>query len=214
MENRFNYLLTTFIFLLLAGPLLAILNLNWHLDALVFLVAIILTLKQDLISQTRFYLKVSLAVLAFVITILSDQHGTGMLSNKFGILANIIYIVFIYSAVVILTRRLVLEKNVNADTIKGGICLYFLIGFLWSLIYNIVYVIAPTSFKFSTTNVIDYSHFHYYSFTVLTTLGFGDITPISLLARNLTTLEAITGQMFLAIFVARLISLYTRQTRT
>lgn len=96
-------------------------------------------------------------------------------------------------------------KKVDADTIKGGICVYLLLGITWMGIYRLVYEFDPYAFsvQFGAT-----WEFMYFSFTTLTTLGYGDITPVSSFAMMLTNLEAMAGQLFLAIFVARLVGLH------
>ena len=134
-----------------------------------------------------------------------------IINAAFGIAGSCIYIVFITSAMSILTKRLLTEKHIKADTIKGGICVYFLMGFLWALFYAIIYSLDNAAFSFAGAARPDYQFFSYYSFTALTTLGFGDIVPINPLARNLTTLESVIGQIYLAVFVARLIGLYIAQ---
>lgn len=84
---------------------------------------------------------------------------------------------------------------------------------LWSLLFTMIHTAAPQAVHFSERDPFDDQFFHYYSFTVLTAVRFRNITPENRMAMNLTTLEAITGQMFIAIFIARLISLYVVQGR-
>ena len=102
-------------------------------------------------------------------------------------------------------------KKVNGDTIKGGIAVFFLIGTVWSLLYNIVYFLDANAFSKSIEAINLFDSMFYFSFTTLTTLGYGDITPVSDLARTLANLEAITGMMYPSIFIARLVGLYTAQ---
>lgn len=208
MENRFNYLMLSFIALFVIGPVAEMYQIKFPIGALIFLGAILLTLRSVLTNNKSFYGTACLAVIAFVFTFIAQTQTS---SASLGIIGSCIYIVFIIASMVILTKRLLTEKHIKADTIKGGVCVYFLMGFLWTLFYGIVYQLDPNAFSFGNIGVFDYQHFNYYSFTALTTLGFGDITPINPLARNLTTLEAILGQLFLAVFIARLIGLYIAQ---
>jgi len=103
--------------------------------------------------------------------------------------------------------RVVSHERVNNQTILGAIAAYFLIGqvFAWAYLALPGYLDEP---------ILDPANAGelpiYYSYVVLTTLGFGDITPVTALAERITVLESITGQMFLAILVARLVSVYAR----
>jgi hypothetical protein len=97
-----------------------------------------------------------------------------------------------------------------SDRIVGAICVYVLIGFAWAKIYETLDGIAPGSFRFpadsawATPSTLRYS---YFSFVTLATLGYGDVTPVSALAGTLAWMEAITGQLYLAVTVARLVAL-------
>ena len=125
-----------------------------------------------------------------------------------------ISILFYFITIVYLSKYLFKVKNVTADTIKGGICAYMLIGFAWANIYGLIMKVRPDSFAMPNLGEVTpevvrsemmYTHF---SFTTLTTLGYGDIVPNSHFAAVISNGEAIVGQLFLTIFVARLVGLY------
>ncbi len=99
-------------------------------------------------------------------------------------------------------------QKVTADTLKGGIAIYLLLGFAWSLVYMIVYQLEPTAFNGITDTQVEADLLHF-SFVTLTTVGYGDIHPLSPAARIATNLEAIAGVMYPAILISRLVSLYT-----
>jgi hypothetical protein len=105
-------------------------------------------------------------------------------------------------------RRIIAAQRVTADKIKGGICLYLLAGVVWAFLYEVIYRFDSTAFQIENTNSLS---FIYYSYSTLTTLGIGDITPTNDFAISLTCLEAIAGQMFLAVFIAWLIGLHIMQ---
>lgn len=206
IENKFNYLLMVFVALFVVSPIKQMASFPFPVSALVFLLAIVLTLKSVTIKPAVFWVQVALSATAFVLTILVQRD---VLSENYGVIASTIYAVFMAGAICVLLKRLITEKQIKVDTIKGGICIYFLIGFLWAMIYMVIYALDPSSFSSLMGNgATIYHELSYYSFTVLTTLGFGDITSENLLVRNLSTLEAIVGQIFLAVFVARLMGLY------
>jgi voltage-gated potassium channel len=96
------------------------------------------------------------------------------------------------------------------DRIVGAICVYVLIGLAWAKIYETLDGVAPGSFRFppdTTWAMPGLLRYSYFSFVTLATLGYGDVTPVTALAGTLAWMEAITGQLYLAITVARLVAL-------
>jgi len=102
--------------------------------------------------------------------------------------------------------------DVTTDTISGAACLYLLIGIVWGEAYSLQEHLWPGSFHFSLSkpmgHTINSSSFTYFSFITLTTIGYGDITPVSRGAKLLVMMEAILGQLYIAIFLARIIASY------
>jgi hypothetical protein len=96
------------------------------------------------------------------------------------------------------------------DRIVGAICVYILIGLGWASVYETLDGVIPGSFRFpsetawATASPVRY---RYFSFVTLATLGYGDATPVTALAGMLATLEAIAGQLYIGITVARLVAL-------
>ncbi len=115
--------------------------------------------------------------------------------------------------------------RVTMDKIYGAICVYLLLGMLWANLYGILEIAQPGSFSFpertSTGTLVEQSDYRdlehdltYYSYVTLTTLGYGDITPVTHRARQLSWLEALFGQLFIAITIARLVAsqlVYSRE---
>ncbi|GAX59084.1 uncharacterized protein SCALIN_C01_0015 [Candidatus Scalindua japonica] len=96
------------------------------------------------------------------------------------------------------------------DTIQGGISIYLLIGIFWTFIYGIVINLNSQAFNL-IINENSMRFLFYFSFTTLTTLGYGDIVPKSEWAMVLSTLEALTGQIFLVVFISRLVGFHIAQ---
>jgi uncharacterized membrane protein len=96
--------------------------------------------------------------------------------------------------------------------IMGGICVYLLMGFLWAFVFTILESVQPGSFQMPEGLEAGLSSFSYYSFVTITTLGYGDVTPVSNPARSLALLEAILGQLYIAILIARLVGTHIVQT--
>lgn len=96
---------------------------------------------------------------------------------------------------------------VTVHRIEGAVAVYLLLGVLWGSAYRVVWLAVPGAFATATGPLTDPSSLYYFSFVTLTTVGFGDITPLAEPARGLTMMEALTGQLYPAILIARLVSL-------
>lgn len=128
------------------------------------------------------------------------------------------YIVFFCYIIFMLARYLFETAEVSANMIYASVCLYLLMGLMWMFIYFWIEKTHPGSFSnIRISPDSDHSfllvHFSYFSFVTISTLGYGDITPLTRIARSWTTLEAITGQFYLAIVVARLVGLHISAKR-
>jgi hypothetical protein len=117
-------------------------------------------------------------------------------------------LVFIAYVIFIILRYLFSERHVTADVIIGAICVYLLFGVMWSFTYALIELILPGSFNYS--GELDETLF-YYSYVTLTTVGYGDVVPITNAARSFAILEAITGQIYLAVLIARLVGMHSSQ---
>jgi Ion channel len=91
--------------------------------------------------------------------------------------------------------------------IQGAIAAYLCLAFWWAHAYHIVDLLVPGSFTTSGINPADVSEWVNYSFGMLTTVGYGEIVPVSPVAHTLTSAEAVTGPLYLAVLVARLVSM-------
>ena len=102
---------------------------------------------------------------------------------------------------------------VTADTVLGACVVYFLLGFWWARIFLLVYTVDPGAYTISgaALGLSSYdarASLIYFSYVTLATLGYGDVLPVSPPARALATLEAMLGQLYLAIMIARLVGLH------
>ena len=96
---------------------------------------------------------------------------------------------------------------VDLDRLMGSLCIYLLLGVLWAAYYALLQLLDPNAFHYTATpaQALPASHFLYHSFVTLTTLGYGDIVPVSPLARTAAYLEAVVGQIYLTVLVASLV---------
>ncbi len=104
--------------------------------------------------------------------------------------------------------------KVGQETINAAICVYLSLGVAWAMAYVLLELLLPGAFRiaeYAKDSQIMVLEMVYYSMVTLTTLGYGDITPVTPLAKNLSALEAIIGQVYLTVLVARLVSLNIAQ---
>jgi hypothetical protein len=100
--------------------------------------------------------------------------------------------------------------EVDSNRVMGSACIYLLLGIIWSSLYTVVEVLFPGSFTLAGQALAEKRFdLWYFSMVTLTTLGYGDIAPISPIAKSLAVVEAVTGQLILVILVARTVGLHT-----
>jgi voltage-gated potassium channel len=105
------------------------------------------------------------------------------------------------------------EKEVTSNVIYGAIVVYLLIAIMWAFIYSLLEIIQPGSFAIREGQVgVDRHLFIYYSLVTITTLGYGDITPLTAQANSFSSLEAVIGQIYLVVTVARLVGINIAQS--
>jgi len=110
-------------------------------------------------------------------------------------------------ALVLLARVLFSQGPVTYSRIQGAIVVYLLFGVGWAHAYQITETFHPGSFNSTAGAMTNVSDWIYYSFVTLTTVGYGDITPVRPIARSLSVLESLTGQLYLAVLIARLVAM-------
>jgi hypothetical protein len=107
--------------------------------------------------------------------------------------------------------RVLHHRRITSETVLGALCAYVLIGLLFAFLYLAVHELRDQPF-FAQPGPHAQSEYLYFSFVALTTLGFGDLSPSVGLPQALTVLEALVGQIFLVTMVARLVTLWVRQS--
>jgi len=137
-------------------------------------------------------------------------------STAIQILANSLSIVTLFCVILLILRRLFTVTTADYETINAALCVYLLMGVLWSIAYSMVEVLAPGSFAYPLA-VSASPEMHvgghdtivplYYSFVTMTTLGYGDIVPTGATAKVLAIGQAMLGQVYLVVLVARLVGL-------
>jgi hypothetical protein len=110
-----------------------------------------------------------------------------------------------------LLRFVLRAPSVNTEVLCASISAYLMLGLLWTVAYWLVAQVTPNAFAFNTGPKETMSGFNafYFSFITLSTVGYGDITPVSRISRWLAATEAMTGLLYVTVLIARLVSLYS-----
>lgn len=206
--GRFLFLLVSILLLFVLRPFLEdYIGINLLLD---ILFSFILFSGIYAVSQKKYQFIIALCIaippfLLFWSTHLLESPSLILVRNSFMI------IFFAYTVVIILSH-IFREKEVTADLIMGAVCVYFFLGLMWGLVFSLLESLQPGSFQFGQGETVELSNFMYYSFVTQTTLGYGDITPITTPARSFSLLEAVIGQLYVAVLIARLVGVHITQS--
>lgn len=163
-----------------------------------------------------------LVALALGILLLVAELGAPVLRRpEADILSDALGILFMSHIVIVLLRSIFHRTRVDTDTVFASLCIYLLLGFAWAFVYSLLEQVQPGAFYYALADEQQMrfgtegdSLAIYFSFVTMTTLGYGDIAPVSAAARALSTLEAIFGQFYLTVLVAWLVGLHIAHSRS
>jgi hypothetical protein len=123
-----------------------------------------------------------------------------------GMLAGVIFVLMVIASIINLILQ---SEEVCREVIYAAILLYLLAALLWAFIYTFLELVDPASFNIELSRSDGYlTVFQYYSFVTITTLGYGDITPATEVAKAFSVLEAVIGQLYLVVAVAWLVGMH------
>ena len=140
--------------------------------------------------------------------------------KMFELVEEICWLLFLLFVTLSQLRSVLKQREVTGETISMAVSIYLLLGVTWTFLYGIIFHLHPDSFGglaiAKSGQPVEIRHLFpvlgYFSLTTLSTVGFGDITPLTLQARYAAVAEGITGQFYLAILVARLVGLQMSRT--
>jgi hypothetical protein len=212
---RFGVVLVAALLLVAVQPVLSgILDERSSFDAFfsLLIVAVLVSLVDE---RRRRLLGSALAIAAISALWLGDM----ILTANWLVLMGHLFAAAFFGLALTGILRAIFQGTVTGDAIFGAICGYLLLGIIWGIIYSALETVSPGSFQTNdeiAATMADPRHrrglLNYYSFVTLTTVGYGDILPASPVARTLAWLEAMTGQIYLAVLVAGLVGLKVSQS--
>jgi len=207
---------------LLLGSLLLVVAVRPFLDHRIFgglvlegllFVAVVAGGFATIASRARFLLLVGLATGTFVTRIAFTYQDDDVF--WLGAFFACYLALFTVVAVQVLAFVLWRTERVTGDTMRDALSVYLLLGLVWFMAYAIMELVAPGSFAFGDVDITRRDKIERligFSYTTLTTLGYGNIAPATRQADALTTLEAMVGQIYVAIVIARLVALQLTQS--
>ena len=201
MKSRFVYMVITIMVVILISPFLRFTGIAGH---------IFTTLLTALIPLTSFYALTADRKRAIVILIIAAPFvvldGLSVFfPHPYLMIAAMGFgtVLYLY-IIVLLVINLLSYRVITADLIFCAIATYFLIGVMWAGVYMVLEGISPGSFAGLSQN----GDLVYFSFVTLTTVGFGDILPQSILAKRLVVFEGALGGIYLAVIIAMIVGRY------
>lgn len=207
-ENRFAFLFGSLLLTIGGGELLAEFKMSWGLNILIMVNLLVLLS----VGQGRVYFWVgltffALSLISWCLSTVSDFRFLALGSQTIAAALLIMGTFFCFRIAFFGGRQ------VDKERIFASLSLYLMFGLIFALLYALVNKILPGSFHypaFPTSDLGDkpLTQLMYFSYVTLATLGYGDMVPLSGPARGLAILEAMIGQLYLVLVVARLVSLY------
>jgi len=207
-RTNFFYLLTALLFLLITIPLAHDLNLVSAplIKGLVFSGLLVIGVWSLKGGGRFFTVGMAFVIVGLILNVLAFKTH-----SPFFQYASILSLIgFLFVAITFTMKQVAVGTNITTNRLVGAICVYILLGVIWAMFYTLVNTISPGSFTgFSATEGLGWdSEWLYFSFVTMTTLGYGDILPVSATARGLAYMQAVVGQFYIAVLVAGLVGAY------
>jgi hypothetical protein len=205
IRHRFIFLLATIFLLLAVTPFLeGFVRLRFLFNA--FLSAVLVSAVYALSQKIR---NLAIAALLAIPMLFSIWSQYFVRSDAIFLIGRICGVLFIAFTIFHILRHIFQEQEVTKDTIAGAAAVYMLFALMWSFLYGVLDLVEPGSFAISESQTLgERNIFLYYSFVTITTLGYGDVTPVTYIAASLAVLEAVVGQLYLVVLIAWLVGMY------
>jgi len=208
MNTNFSYLLIALLILIIGVPIAYDLELiSLPLSKVLGISSLLAIGVGSLRGAGRlFHVAIFLVVAGIILSILS----VALDNDALHIISQLTLFVFLLLTTFNTLRKVAVGNDISLNRIVGAVCVYLLLGVMWSIAYSVLEYLQPGSFKGLTelASPAWNPDWIYFSFVTITTLGYGDITPLTQTARSLSFAEAIVGQFYIAVLVAGLVSAY------
>lgn len=202
-------MLITLVLLFVATPFIEDLRGGDMIESLMTIVFFLSAVRAVGGRRRTLLLTILLVVPTAVGRLMSLRHPQGIFPEIYLALA----IVLLGFIIIYILRFVLGTPRVNTEVLCASVSVYLMFGLLWAMAYRLVAFLTPAAFTFNSTQVVSqpmqgFTAF-YFSFVTLSTVGYGDITPVSSVARMLVVMESMTGTLYVAVLIARLVALYS-----
>ena len=191
-------LIGTYVLAAFSGARLAI-----DLQVVLFAVILLMALRTSLLPRPWPAIVAAVTVVGTAVTFWTSLNGSRTATAAEDLWKALLLLM----AAVMVVRRILAKPTVTIQSIYGALSAYLITGLMFASIYAALDHLSESDF-FANHQPANTQTYQYFSFTTLTTLGYGDFTAAQNGGRSIAVLEAITGQVFLATLVARLVSAY------
>ena len=210
-KDRFLFLIVFIVMLIVLGPFFEVfIGLRLFMEVF-FSIIFIATIYA--VSQKRHH--IIIAAILLIPALLAVWTPDIPMHNTVTTIGYICGLIVFAFAVISILSFIFSEETVTRQTISAAVSVYLLIALMWTFIYRLLENLYPGSFAVAHDKLQEAESIYlYFSLVTITTLGYGDITPIRSQAVALSVLEAITGQIYLVVVVAWFVGLYvSRKSR-
>jgi Ion channel len=208
-RSKFSYLFATLISLIVLFPYLAKPGLSTVIFRLLSALTFVAAVYAVSDKRTQWITGLLLAIPTAALNTWLALHPSSSSLAIPGLVSTLIFLGF---TLVTLLRAVLSTETVTRDTIYGALSVYLLMAFVWGIAYLLLETLQPGGLSMDIArhpnHKVDWFDCMFYSFVTLTSLGYGDMVPISAQCRSLSVLEAVSGIMYVAVLVARLVGLY------
>jgi hypothetical protein len=215
-QNHLELLITLIVLLVVQSFLSNESYFQRALFNILFLAVVLSAIRTLSESRTRLVAAMTAGIIAYALSWFAEARPSIALAT----VTDFCYIAVFGALFIALAESVFRDGPIDLNRIVGAVSIYLVLGLIWAFLYSLLETIQPGSFALSRQGIADHaqmnlvSEFIYFSIVTLTTLGYGDIAPLSRPARMFATLEAITGQLYVAIVIARLVGLQITQNRS
>jgi hypothetical protein len=209
--GRYGSLLITLMLLMVLVPLLQEWMFGRYLIEFLFVIVLIAGLRAIVVRKDLFIFQIALLAVSLILGIFATTQSHELLF-ALSIAGRILFMVLVALTILFDLFR---GRKVTGDTLAGAVCVYLMIALIWGFGFLLIEFLVPGSFSFTQGHARmqlwlsqEFFPFFYFSLVTVTTVGYGDMAPVTTAAQSFATMEALLGQIYLTILVARLVGMY------
>lgn len=199
-EHRFLYLIVALMVLLVGYP-----HFGPTAGGLISLSLLVTGVHAVRARRRALVVAILLAAVAAAVSVRSLVTG-----SRGDPLVEFSFFLFYAFCTVVIFAEVLRSERISGDTLLGVVSVYLLIGVSFGNLYDFIETLRPGSFVMGDVGSLGFQKLIYYSFMTLTTVGYGDITPATTAAQSMAIIEAVMGVLYVAVMIARMVSIHSR----